>query len=134
MHVPRCPGKVNSSAPLYLHLFGTITPIPQNDKMSYRVDYSDTSQKGDISTYVKFENKCPFHVKVYWHDYDSSLVEYDDLGPGKVHQTKTYVTHPWSARDSNTEVSQLIDNKAVFYPRKTRQPERVFITSSQGMC
>ena len=38
--------------------------------------------KGDISTYVKFENKCPFQVEVYLHDYDSSLVEYDDLGPG----------------------------------------------------
>ena len=90
--------------------------------------------KGDISTHVKFENKCPFQVEVYLHDYDSSLVEYDDIGPREVYQTKTYAIHPWSARDSNTGVLQLIDNKAVFYPRKTRQPETVSITSSQGMC
>ena len=105
-----------------------------NDEYSLNSDEIPRSLKGDISTYVKFENKCPFHVKVYWHDYDSSLVEYDDIGPGEVYQTKTYVTHPWSARDANTRVSQFIDNKAVFYPRETRPPETVFITPSQGKC
>ena len=56
-----------------------------NDEYSLNSDEIPRSLKGDISTYVKFENKCPFHVKIYWHDYDSSLVEYDDLGPGEVY-------------------------------------------------
>ena len=79
----------------------------------------------DEHSYVAFENRSPRRVALFWHNYEGKLVRYAVIEPGAVHRMNTYVTHPWSATDSNSGDKQLIDGQYVFYPRSQDQVDDV---------
>lgn len=79
----------------------------------------------DIQSYVTFYNRTIRKVAIMWHDYEGKLVRYAIILPGAVHHMHTYVTHPWSAVDSDTGDRLLIDKNFVFYPRTQNQEDEV---------
>ena len=76
------------------------------------------STSNDISTFVKFVNRTDRTVYLFWFGYDGKIVNYGTLGPRRINQMDTYVTHPWIAKDSVTAFTLLMNGQTVFFPRE----------------
>ena len=96
------------------------------------------SRRSAYVSYVTFVNRHFREATVYWHNYEGQLIKYDTLGPNGTYGVKTYVEHPWSAKDTLTGDKLLIDNQSdvesVFYPRPNpSKHENVYIDTPKGM-
>ncbi|KAF8188872.1 von Hippel-Lindau disease tumor suppressor, beta/alpha domain-containing protein [Mycena galopus ATCC 62051] len=69
------------------------------------------SHESIISTYVTFMNKTRQTVTINWINFEGNPVEYWTLRIGQQVQLRTFVSHPWVIRDSNSRTI------AVFFPQ-----------------
>jgi hypothetical protein len=52
------------------------------------------SLSSQISTNIRFVNRTPFRVKVYWIDFAGKRQHYFDLEPHQMYDQQTFVSHP----------------------------------------
>jgi len=75
------------------------------------------SESSEQSTFVVFENKTDFPVKLYWINYEGHEIPYRTLAPGLVHRQQTFVTHPWTFKALNTNPEDVVVNhRRVVFP------------------
>ncbi|KAJ7756129.1 von Hippel-Lindau disease tumor suppressor, beta/alpha domain-containing protein, partial [Mycena olivaceomarginata] len=61
------------------------------------------SQESTISTYVTFMNKTNQTVTINWINFEGNPIQFATLGIGQQVQLRTFVSHPWVIRDSNSK-------------------------------
>lgn len=61
------------------------------------------SVKGTTPTNITFTNDSERTLRIYWIDYNCKETFYNTLPPGQSYTQPTFVTHPWSVRDANTD-------------------------------
>ncbi|KAK3101700.1 hypothetical protein FSP39_005641 [Pinctada imbricata] len=74
------------------------------------------SLRHDELSCVKFVNRTGRKASVYWFDYSGKLVRYDVLCPKTTLHMNTFMTHPWCAKDDDTNDTLLIDKKKIYLP------------------
>lgn len=79
-------------------------------------DQKPRSLNNDISTYVRFKNRCDRIATLFWFNFKGELVRYSILKKGEFIDMNTYVTHPWCARETVTNDRLLVDKQPVYYP------------------
>lgn len=53
------------------------------------------SLNSQLESFVRFINRTPHCITLYWIDYGGKPVDYGDLSPGESKEINTFVTHPW---------------------------------------
>lgn len=79
-------------------------------------DQKPRSLNNDISTYVRFKNRCDRIATLFWFNFKGELVRYSILKKGEFIDMNTYVTHPWCARETVTNDRLVVDKQPVYYP------------------
>ncbi|XP_048776261.1 von Hippel-Lindau disease tumor suppressor-like [Ostrea edulis] len=74
------------------------------------------SLNNDITTHVRFQNRCDRNATLYWLNFKGNLVRYSILKKGEYIDMITYVTHPWCAKEVVTNDRLVIDKEPVYYP------------------
>ena len=74
------------------------------------------SLNNDISTYVRFKNRCDRIATLFWLNFKGDLVRYSVLKKDEFIDMNTYVTHPWCAREIVTNDRLVIDKQPVYQP------------------
>ncbi|XP_022339945.2 von Hippel-Lindau disease tumor suppressor-like [Crassostrea virginica] len=74
------------------------------------------SLNNDISTYVRFKNRCDRIATLFWLNFKGDLVRYSVLKKDEFIDMNTYVTHPWCAREIVTNDRLEIDKQPVYQP------------------
>lgn len=85
------------------------------------------SINNDHRVFVKFINKTPHNVNLYWIDYQGQAVTYGALVPNDYVDINTFVTHPWIFVDTETMDRYTVNQKDVFFPELMQRPDRVRI-------
>ncbi len=63
---------------------------------------SQCSREGKRQASITFVNDTDRQVDIYWVNYQCQEVKYNTLSPGQSYRQRTYITHPWRIRDSQT--------------------------------
>ncbi|MEA5578698.1 CAP domain-containing protein [Anabaena sp. UHCC 0451] len=63
---------------------------------------SQCSKEGNRQARITFINDTNRQVDIYWVNYQCEEVKYYTLRPGQSYRQRTYITHPWRVRDSQT--------------------------------
>lgn len=74
------------------------------------------SLNSQIQSFVKFINRTPHCITLYWIDYGGEPVDYGDLLPGESKEINTFVTHPWIFVNRETRDRYLVNQHDVFFP------------------
>jgi von Hippel-Lindau disease tumor supressor len=82
------------------------------------------SLNNDITTYVRFKNRCDRQATLYWFNFQGNLVRYAILKKGEYIDMITYVTHPWCAKEVVSNDRLVINKESVYYP--TEGEEEVY--------
>ncbi|MEZ5535325.1 MAG: hypothetical protein R3F02_06835 [Thiolinea sp.] len=57
---------------------------------------------GVKATQVLFQNSQPFHLDLFWVNYEGGEVKYATLEPGDRYRISSFATHPWRVRNRHT--------------------------------
>jgi uncharacterized protein YkwD len=76
--------------------------IQTDGKLFLAQNISQCSTEGKIQASITFVNNTNRQVDIYWVNYQCQEVKYNTLRPGQSYNQRTYVTHPWRIRDSQT--------------------------------
>ncbi|KAF9789026.1 hypothetical protein SFRURICE_005628 [Spodoptera frugiperda] len=72
------------------------------------------SLNGDHKVLLRFTNRTPHEVNVWWRNFEGKKVFYQRLGPGASYDVESYLTHPWEFIDASTGAHYVVDNKRIF--------------------
>lgn len=74
------------------------------------------SLESTSSVYLRFTNRTPRAVDVWWRDFRGAKRHYVRLEAGTYFDINSYLTHPWEFTDVATKESCVINNKTIFRP------------------
>lgn len=77
-------------------------PTDSDSKFILAQNTSQCSKEGSRQASITFVNNTNRQVDIYWVNYQCEEVKYNTLRPGQSYRQRTYVTHPWRVRDSQT--------------------------------
>lgn len=77
------------------------------------------SDNSIVKSHVRFFNRMHRSIDIYWVDYQGRHVLYGTIAAVEYFDVRTFVTHPWVFRDSETgeKLVTLPDRAYVYYPK-----------------
>jgi hypothetical protein len=84
-------------------------------------------------SYITFVNNHSDEASVLWYNFEGELVKYASIKEGGTYGVKTFVGHPWTAKDTQTGETLLTGGGKVFYPQSNPTvSEKIYITTPEG--
>ncbi|UMM40234.1 hypothetical protein L5515_016943 [Caenorhabditis briggsae] len=78
-----------------------------------------SNTRDNVEIRVRFVNKCPYPVDVFWLNRNKQPTKYGTLGQKQYLDIKTYRNHPWVARRTFDGCKVLVNKKFIFWPEPT---------------
>lgn len=89
---------------------GLLFEIINGEKLLVRS--ADSSSRA----YLRFTNRTPRPVDIWWRDFRGTKHHYVRLDTGAYFDVNTYITHPWEFSDALTKERYCICNSYIYRP------------------